>query len=662
MYNNLCYNTNFIFSIAIGNIAVYDLDLVSLGNIYIDGVSSIYADDTNLYLATTNSGILYSPVASISGSIFNDILVYKQIPDITSNHTKYIHGAGDYILVTTESGIDQYNKSSLARIYNESSKESSKCFQTSSGRFYYVSNAITETFFNQGLYKSTIVLTEQISVPGYQLKIILTPSNFEYSKASSDGRDLLFFDSNQEELPFYIESWVVDDTSIIWVKINTVGIRSLYIVYGDTTALSKSNPSSVFDLYDDFNYPVTVAGPNLFLPTYGNITVSGTPVDQVGLLYDGSTSGYYSYSFPNPGDYIQIEFFIPRVIRQCQLWQSSYSTVNDLFIYASNTGAFLGEEALLFVKTSSLSSFETVLFSTTTAYTYYRIVRGPGTSAWQVTEIKLFEMVWEPITTASGSPWVYSSNVGKFIITSSSILTCNSSSNDYIITDYNLEPPLIVEQRIKLNSGAEGKIAYSNVLEPTSDGLMWFPSGTPTFTPMFGGVLGSPYYNPSQAITTSWGILSIYFIPGSIKAFFEGTASFSKYWVGATSIGGDMALKLFGGDFESNVSIDWVRVRKYDPYAPTVLGISYSKTLEQQYELNVVYDNSVNWDDSSVGYTYPVEDGILINDIFITESTSTYSATDNVIFIATTDGLVVLEERRGDEQNSRIKYYKAKGY
>jgi len=661
MYNNLCYNTNFIFSIATGNIAVYDLDLVSLGNIYIDGVSSIYADDTNLYLATTNSGILYSPVASISGSIFNDILVYKQTPDITSNHTKYIHGAGDYILVTTESGIDQYNKSSLARIYNESSKESSKCFQTSSGRFYYVSNVITETFFNQGLYKSTIVLTEQISVPGYQLKITLTPSNFEYSKASSDGRDLLFFDSNQEELPFYIESWVVNGTSIIWVKINTVGIRSLYMVYGNTMALSKSSPSSVFDLYDDFNYSVAVTGPNLFLPTYGNITVSGSTYPE--YLYDGDISIYDTFGYSSIGDYVQIEFFIPRIIQELKVWFGGNGGVNDVYIYGSNTGLFIGEESLLYSQTASFTAIaSTISFSNTGSYIYYRFVRGGGYTYWQLKEIAMSELIYTDITTASGSPWLSSSNVGKFIITSSSILTCKSSNNDYIITDYNLGVPLIVEQRIKLNSGAEGKIAYSNVLEPASDGLMWFPSGTPTFTPMFGGVLGSPYYNPSQAITTSWGILSIYFIPGSIKAFFEGTASFSKYWVGATSIGGDMALKLFGGDFESNVSIDWVRARKYDPYAPTVLGISYSKTLEQQYELNVVYDNSVNWDDSSVGHTYPVEDGILINDIFITESTSTYSATDNVIFIATTDGLVVLEERHGDEQNSRIKYYKAKGY
>lgn len=662
MYKNLYYNDDFIFNTTLSGVTIYDMSLNPLGEFLIDSLSCVYADSTNLYLATTNSGILYSPISSIAMGIFDDFHIYKQYPDITSNNTKYIHGAGDYLLVTTESGIDQLNTITYDRVYNESSKTLSKCFQTTAGRFYYVSNDTTEVFFSLGTYKSIITLSEETSIPNFQIKITLTAATFDYSKCTSTGKDLLFFDSNQVELPYYIETWVYNGTSVIWVKVGSAGIPYLYMIYGDADAISKSNPLTVFDLYDNFTYPIAVVGSNLFSPTYGAITTVGTTHPE--YLYDGNISLYYDYSFKYSGDYIQIAFFVPKVIRQIKIWHTGYGNDTSVYVCASNTGSFSGEEVLLYnIVRENIPSITTFTFFLSEPYIYYRIVRGAGDggTAWQLQEINMYEITSTDITTISGSPWVYATDPEKFIIMSSSVMSCNLANNDYIRTDYLFEPPVIVEQRVKLNRGQSGKIAYSIGIEPSLDGVNWYPAGNQTFVPVFNGTVGAATATSSHAMPTSWGVLEVISAPGVIKANYIGTSSFYTYWVGGTHGGKNRALRICGGDYESDISIDWIRVRKYDATPPSIIGISSPMLLEYTYELNVVYDNSINWVDSSVGYSYSVDDSVVINDIFVTEGTSTYSVTDNVIFIATTDGLVVLEERRGDETNSRIKYFKAKG-
>lgn len=76
--------------------------------------------------------------------------------------------------------------------------------------------------------------------------------------------------------------------------------------------------------------------------------------------------------------------------------------------------------------------------------------------------------------------------------------------------------------------------------------------------------------------------------------------------------------------------------------------------LQADKELHVVYDTVSNWDRNTVGYIYTV--GNYINDLHITEKTSRYND-GNVIFLATTNGVTVIEEKPGDEENSNFKYY-----
>jgi hypothetical protein len=51
-----------------------------------------------------------------------------------------------------------------------------------------------------------------------------------------------------------------------------------------------------------------------------------------------------------------------------------------------------------------------------------------------------------------------------------------------------------------------------------------------------------------------------------------------------------------------------------------------------------------------------MDDGVYINDIHVTNNTSIYGG--NVIFLANSNGIMCIEEKRGDENNCRTKYYK----
>ncbi len=113
---NLSTNSYNIFYSTASGVQVYDLSGGYIAFVPQPETSSIWASDTNVYIGTTNSGIFYTPMSSISGSVYDDLYVYKAEPDITNNKVVYIHGAGEYLCATTISGIDQYNVVSGTRI------------------------------------------------------------------------------------------------------------------------------------------------------------------------------------------------------------------------------------------------------------------------------------------------------------------------------------------------------------------------------------------------------------------------------------------------------------------------------------------------------------------------------------------------------------------
>lgn len=90
----------------------------------------------------------------------------------------------------------------------------------------------------------------------YQIKIELNSVNFNFEDASIDGSDLRVTESDGiSEIPFWIEEWNSNlNESTIWVKIPFIPVSgtTIYIYYGNSSAISVSDGESTFDFFDDF--------------------------------------------------------------------------------------------------------------------------------------------------------------------------------------------------------------------------------------------------------------------------------------------------------------------------------------------------------------------------------------------------------------------------
>lgn len=135
---NTWTNTPFIYKSTVSGVNVYDLETTSLLEfIEYENTSCVWANNEYMYLATSVSGIYRCDVSTVTGT--STLVPYKQYPEITNNYVYYIHGNGDYLCVTTLSGVDHYNLTTGSGIYTTLSGVD-KCFQTDRGEFYYSYN------------------------------------------------------------------------------------------------------------------------------------------------------------------------------------------------------------------------------------------------------------------------------------------------------------------------------------------------------------------------------------------------------------------------------------------------------------------------------------------------------------------------------------------
>jgi len=86
----------------------------------------------------------------------------------------------------------------------------------------------------------------------YQLAI-----NVQYdSDMLSDFSDLRFTSNDkQTTIPFWIENYVSSDHATVWIKVPSIAALStetIYMYYGNPSAVSESNPDNTFDLFVDF--------------------------------------------------------------------------------------------------------------------------------------------------------------------------------------------------------------------------------------------------------------------------------------------------------------------------------------------------------------------------------------------------------------------------
>lgn len=94
------------------------------------------------------------------------------------------------------------------------------------------------------------------ALTGYQVLVELLGDNFP-SKAKSDGTDIRFTDTNDNELSYFIEEFnSAAKSAKIWVKAQNIpasGTTNIKMYYGNPSAGSSSNGIMTFEFFDDFD-------------------------------------------------------------------------------------------------------------------------------------------------------------------------------------------------------------------------------------------------------------------------------------------------------------------------------------------------------------------------------------------------------------------------
>jgi hypothetical protein len=146
-------------------------------------------------------------------------------------------------------------------------------------------------------YYRTIALSPVTPSAGFQLKITLSTATLgnPYASINTNGSDLRFYDNNDVNCNYWIETWNTSGNSVIWVKVASSGATSLRMYYGNASATAASNGSNTFDFFDDFlgsslgaNWSTITSG--------GTVSVSG---GQVTMSCTSTPSGqsYISSAF-----------------------------------------------------------------------------------------------------------------------------------------------------------------------------------------------------------------------------------------------------------------------------------------------------------------------------------------------------------------------------
>jgi len=158
-------------------------------------------------------------------------------------------------------------------------------------------------------YRRKITITEQSGsdLTGYQVRIDLDATNFDFSHFLNEGKDLRFTDASKNLLPYWVEKMdIAAEKATIWVKVPSIPANSsvdIYMYYGSSAVDSVSNGEATFAFFDDFNIYKAAAvngaregiyGPHVYPQAiYHN--------DKVILAYQGPNQDIYVLSCSKDG-------------------------------------------------------------------------------------------------------------------------------------------------------------------------------------------------------------------------------------------------------------------------------------------------------------------------------------------------------------------------
>lgn len=139
------------------------------------------------------------------------------------------------------------------------------------------------------IYSRTIQLSGSTTIDDETIKVVLTTSNFDYSRCKSGGGDIRFIvtSGSRSFLSYWIGSWKYGESSesVIWVKVPNAGTSLLYMVYGGSFE-SESSIGNIANFSDDFSGVAVGGVPDpskwtlVYTPAKNSITVQLDPADE----------------------------------------------------------------------------------------------------------------------------------------------------------------------------------------------------------------------------------------------------------------------------------------------------------------------------------------------------------------------------------------------
>lgn len=127
-----------------------------------------------------------------------------------------------------------------------------------------------------------------------QVRLVLTSSNFDYSKANSDGSDLRFTASiidspRTQKLDYWIESWVNNGTSVVWFKVPTAGTTQVFMWWQNASVFNEEAPFTSFMdrgfIWNSFK------DMTLTTPTFGGNDTNLNQLSSASIAVAGQTIG-----------------------------------------------------------------------------------------------------------------------------------------------------------------------------------------------------------------------------------------------------------------------------------------------------------------------------------------------------------------------------------
>lgn len=239
-------------------------------------------------------------------------------------------------------------------------------------------------------YCRKITLASATPATDYQVKVTLTTAALgnPYNNIKSDGSDLRFYDINDNNCSYWIETnpFSILGTNIIWVKVPTNGSSAIFMYYGNAAATAVSDGAATFPFFDDFNgssldpsWATSLSNGSVSVAA-GEATVSCTSSGgsvnspMISRQYTTSSTSYLLETKHRETAYYRIRYYAAAT----SLGSSPLSSPSDYGYFASGAGASLSGQVYygsfpgnsLSSNTNYLTQFRITDGSTYNWYTY----------------------------------------------------------------------------------------------------------------------------------------------------------------------------------------------------------------------------------------------------------------------------------------------------